>query len=110
MSDKEFKELVKIAAEKLKDESVLLLLNADEGYQQISKNEGNAEVAFNRLNLTEEQREVCERPLDCRDKQDFEYGTYAYIAGLMDAFHIMAVLFPEKWDTERIRKAIAKTK
>ena len=110
MSDKEFKELVKIAAEKLKDESVLLLLNADKGYQQISENEGNAEAAFNRLNLTEEQREVCERLLDCRDKQDFEYGTYAYIAGLMDAFHIMAVLFPEKWDTERIRKAIAKTK
>ena len=110
MSDKEFKELVKIAAEKLKDESVLLLLKADEGYQQVSKNEGNAEDAFNRLNLTEEQREVCQRLLDCRDKQDFEYGTYAYIAGLIDAFHIMAVLFPEKWETERIRKAIAKTK
>lgn len=110
MDDKEFKELVKIAAEKLKDESVLLLLKADEGYQQVSKNEGNAEDAFNGLNLTEEQREVCQRLLDCRDKQDFEYGTYAYIAGLMDAFHIMAVLFPEKWDTERIRKAIAKTK
>ena len=110
MDDKEFKELVKIAAEKLKDESVLLLLKADEGYQQVSKNEGNAEDAFNRLNLTEEQREVCQRFLDCRDKQDFEYGTYAYIAGLVDAFHIMAVLFPEKWDTERIRKAIAKTK
>ena len=110
MDDKEFKELVKIAAEKLKDESVLLLLNADVSYQQVSKNEGNAEDAFNRLNLTEEQREVCQRLLDCRDEQDFEYGTYAYIAGLMDAFHIMAVLFPEKWDTERIRKAIAKTK
>ena len=110
MDDKEFKELVKIAAEKLKDESVLLLLKADEGYQQVSKNEGNAEDAFNRLNLTKEQREVCQRLLDYRDKQDFEYGTYAYIAGLMDAFHIMAVLFPEKWDTERIRKAIAKTK
>ena len=110
MDDKEFKELVKIAAEKLKDESVLLLLKADEGYQQVSKNEGNAEDAFNRLNLTEEQREVCQRLLDCRDKQDFEYGTYAYIAGLIDAFYIMAVLFPEKWETERIRKAIAKTK
>ena len=48
MNDKEFKELVKIAAEKLKDESVLLLLKADEGYQQVSKNEGNAEDAFNR--------------------------------------------------------------
>lgn len=110
MNDKEFKELVKIAAEKLKDESVFLLLKADEGYKKDSKDEGKAEDAFNRLDLTEEQRAVCQHLLDYRDKQDFEYGTYAYIAGLIDAFHIMAVLFPEKWETERIRKAIAKTK
>ena len=110
MNDIEFKELVKIAAEKLKDESVFLLLKADEGYQKDSKDEGNAEDAFNRLNLTEEQRAVCQRLLDYRDKQDFEYGTYAYIAGLIDAFHIMAVLFPEKWDTQRIREALSKTK
>ena len=110
MNDKEFKELVKIAAEKLKDESVFLLLKADEGYKKDSKDEGNAEDAFNRLDLTEEQRAVCQHLLDYRDKQDFEYGTYAYIAGLIDAFHIMAVLFPEKWDTQRIREALSKTK
>ena len=110
MYDKEFKELVKIAAEKLKDESVFLLLKADEGYKKDSKDEGKAEDAFNRLDLTEEQRAVCQHLLDYRDKQDFEYGTYAYIAGLIDAFHIMAVLFPEKWDTQRIREALSKTK
>ncbi|MEY8433438.1 hypothetical protein AALC75_23615 [Lachnospiraceae bacterium 48-42] len=110
MNDKEFKELVKIAAEKLKDESVFLLLKADEGYKKDSKDEGKAEDAFNRLDLTEEQRAVCQHLLDYRDKQDFEYGTYAYIAGLIDAFHIMAVLFPEKWDTQRIREALSKTK
>ena len=33
MCDKEFKELVKIAVEKLKDESVLKLLQADVSYQ-----------------------------------------------------------------------------
>ena len=110
MNDKEFKELVKIAAEKLKDESVFLLLKADEGYKKDSKDEGKAEDAFNRLDLTEEQRAVCQHLLDYRDKQDFEYGTYAYIAGLIDAFHIVAVLFPEKWDTQRIREALSKTK
>ena len=93
MCDKEFKELVKIAVEKLKDESVLKLLQADASYQKDSNNEGSAEDAFNQLDLT--------------DKQDFEYGTHAYIAGLIDAFHIMAVLFPEKWDTERIREALS---
>ena len=102
MYDKEFKELVKIAVEKLKDESVLKLLQADASYQKDSKDEGYAEDAFNQLDLTQKQREVCQHLIDCREKQDFEYGTHAYIAGLMDAFHIMAVLFPEKWDIERI--------
>ena len=106
MYDKEFKELVKIAVEKLKDESVLKLLQADASYQKDSMDEGKAEDAFNQLNLTEKQREICQHLIDCREKQDFEYGTHAYIAGLIDAFHIMAVLFPEKWDTERIRKVI----
>ena len=107
MCDKEFKELVKIAVEKLKDESVLKLLKADASYQKDSMDEGKAEDAFNQLNLTERQREVCQYLIDCREKQDFEYGTHAYIAGLIDAFHIMAVLFPEKWDIERIRKALS---
>ena len=47
MCDKEFKELVKIAVEKLKDESVLKLLQADASYQKDSNNEGDAEDAFN---------------------------------------------------------------
>ena len=108
MCDKEFKELVKIAVEKLKDESVLKLLQADASYQKDSNNEGSAEDAFNQLDFTEKQREVCQHLIDCRDKQDFEYGTHAYIAGLIDAFHIMAVLFPEKWDIERIREALSR--
>ncbi|MCI9576846.1 MAG: hypothetical protein HFJ84_09420 [Clostridiales bacterium] len=107
MHDKEFKELVKIAVEKLKDESVLELLQNDASYQKDSKNEGEAEDAFHQLDLTEKQRTVCQHLLDCRDKQDFEYGTHAYIAGLMDAFHIMAVLFPEKWDTDRIKEVLS---
>ena len=48
MCDKEFKELVKIAVEKLKDESVLKLLKADASYQKDSMDEGKAEDAFNR--------------------------------------------------------------
>ena len=107
MGDREFKELVKIAVEKLKDESVLELLQNDASYQKDSKNEGEAEDAFHQLDLTKKQRKVCQHLLDCRDKQDFEYGTHAYIAGLMDAFHIMAVLFPEKWDMDRIKEALS---
>ena len=107
MDDREFKELVKIAVEKLKEESVLELLRNDASYQKDSKDEGKAEDAFHQLDLTEKQREVCQHLLDCRDKQDFEYGTHAYIAGLVDAFHIMAVLFPEKLDVDRIKEALS---
>jgi len=39
MCDKEFKELVKIAVEKLKDESVLKLLQADASYQKPNQKE-----------------------------------------------------------------------
>ena len=46
------------------------------------------------------------RLLECRDKQDIEYATHAYMAGLYDAFRIMAVLFPNKWDSEDIRKLL----
>ena len=35
------------------------------------------------------------------------YATYAYIAGLYDAFRIMTVLFPDKWDTDDIRELLA---
>ena len=48
MYDKEFKELVKIAAEKLKDESVLKLLQADASYQKDSKDERD----MRRMSLT----------------------------------------------------------
>ena len=73
MCDKEFKELEKIAVEKLKDESVLKLLQADASYQKDSNNEGSAEDAFHQLDLTEKQRAVCQHLLDCRADRCISY-------------------------------------
>ena len=56
MYDRGFKELVKIEVEKLKDESVLKLLQSDAGYQKDSNSEGSEEDAFHQLDLTEKQR------------------------------------------------------
>ena len=103
----EFKELLKIAVEKLREETINLSLEADGTYKEDSENEGIAEMEYLRLDLTKEQREVCNRLLECRDKEDCEYATHAYIAGLYDAFRIMAVLFPDKWDTDNIRELFA---
>ena len=92
--------------ETLREKTITPLLEADATYQEDSDNEGIAEMHYLQLDLTEEQREVCNRLLECRDKQDIEYATHAYIAGLYDAFQIMAVLFPDKWDTDDIRELL----
>ena len=77
-------------------------------YLKDSENEGIAEMEYLQLDLTEEQRKVCNYLLDCRDSQNIDYSNCSYVAGLYDAFRIMAVLFPEKWDIEQVRQALCK--
>lgn len=57
--------------------------------------------------MTMEQRKVCDIFLDYRDRQSLEYSDYSYLAGLYDAFRIMAVIFPDRWDMEQIQKALS---
>ena len=107
MNEIDLKELFKVAVEALREQTIHSLLEADMTYQKDSENEGIAERDYLQLDLTTEQREVCNRLLECRDKEDCEYATHAYIAGLYDAFRIMAVLFQEQWDTDNIRELFA---
>ena len=109
MNEIDLKELFKVAVETLREQTIHSLLEADMTYQKDSENEGIAERDYLQLqlDLTAEQREVCNRLLEYRDKEDCEYATHAYIAGLYDAFRIMAVLFPDKWDTDNIRELFA---
>ena len=107
MGDVEFKELLKLAVEKLKDETVYQLLQADIVYQKDCRNESDAEDKYMRLPLTKEQKVVCDKLIECRGRQELEYSTHAYIAGLYDAFRIMAVLFPDKWDLKKVREALS---
>lgn len=89
----EFKELFKVVTETLREKTIHPLLKADTIYQQDSENEGIAETDYLQLDLTEEQRNIFNRLLECRDKQDIEYATHAYIAGLYDAFRIRRCCF-----------------
>lgn len=107
MRDTEFKELLKIAVNMLSEKTIPLLLKSDQIYQKDAENEAKAEECYLQLNLTQEQREICQYLLECRDKQDTEYATHAYIAGLYDAFRIMTVIFPDRWDMEQIQKALS---
>ena len=104
----EFEKLVTLALENLKENSVYQLLQSDMDFQQESNAEVCAEQSYIRLDLTEEQRQICNHLLDCRDSQNIDYSNCSYVAGLYDAFRIMAVLFPEKWDIEQVRQALCK--
>lgn len=107
MYDKDFAELVKIAAEKLKEDTVYKMLIHSEDYQKESDERDKAERNYEQLDLTMEQRNVCDIFLDYRDRQSLEYSDYSYLAGLYDAFRIMAVIFPDRWDMEQIQKALS---
>lgn len=78
----EFKELFEVAVETLREKTIIPMLEADATDQKDFENEGIAEMYYLQLDLTEEQRKVCNRLLECRDKQDIEYAAHAYIAGL----------------------------
>lgn len=74
MYDKDFAELVKIAAEKLKEDTVYKMLTRSEDYQKESDERDKAERNYEQLDLTMEQRKVCDVFLDYRDRQSFFAG------------------------------------
>lgn len=106
MYDKGFTELVKIAVEKLKEDTVYQMIQQSADYQKENNSSGLAEQRYLELDLTKEQLEVCDVLLDCRDSQNLEYADYSYIAGLYDAFRILAVIFPDRWDMEQVQKVL----
>lgn len=106
MYDKEFTELIKIAVEKLKEDTVYQMIQQSADYQKENNLSGLAEQRYMELDLTKEQREVCDLLLDCRDSQNLEYADFSYIAGLYDAFRILAVIFPDRWDMEQVQRAL----
>ena len=76
MYDKDFAELVKIAAEKLKEAGAkrTILLNVSGPFHSPM-----LKPAGEQLDLTMEQRKVCDVFLDYRDRQSLEYSDYSYL-------------------------------
>lgn len=64
IGDKEFKELVKIAVGKLGDDTLSELLKNDLAYQENSKRVDKAESKYLELDLSKEQREICNELFD----------------------------------------------
>lgn len=102
MTDLEYKELLKVAVENFKDKTILELLEHDKLYQDDAEKLDLAEQQYMHLDLTDAQKEICNDLFKYKDKVDFEYGTHAYMAGFIDAFRIIFVLFPDKWESEKL--------
>lgn len=99
--------VINAPVKKLKEDTVYKMLTRSEDYQKESDERDKAERNYENLDLTIEQRKVCNVFLDYRDRQSLEYSDYSYLAGLYDAFRIMAVIFPDRWDMDQIQKALS---
>ena len=64
---------------KLKEDTVYKMLTRSEDYQKESDERDKAERNYEQLDLTMEQRKVCDVFLDYRDRQSLEYSDYSYL-------------------------------
>ena len=91
-----FRELVKSAADHLKESSVQKFLERDEEYKKDVNELNEVEQAYMEVYLSEEQLLICDKLIFCKDRVDYEYGINAYIAGLYDAFRLMELFGMEE--------------
>ena len=91
-----FRELVKSAADILKEVSVQKFLSEDSEYQKDVNELNEVEQAYMEVYLSEKQHLICDKLFFCKDRVDYEYGINAYIAGLYDAFRLMELFGMEE--------------
>lgn len=82
MNESEIVEAIKILSEKLMTESMRPLLERDKSYIESSEENGKSEIEYIKLNLTDEQKKVCDRYIESIIKSDLEYSYNAYLAGI----------------------------
>lgn len=83
--EKETLDMIKLKADKTKEETLYHMLAADEDYQNALKQLNLLEQLYDNLNLTESERCAIESYMNQWDIIHSEYSTYAYLAGLKDA-------------------------
>ena len=85
----ELKELLKLAADSLKNETLSKLLENDLEFQKKSKEEIQALKAVDELELTEEQRHIVDTLIARKDDLEYDYHINAYMAGILDGYTIL---------------------
>lgn len=86
---KEVKELLKLAADSMKDETLYQLLENDMEYQKRSGEVKQALKDVDELELTEKQRYIVDTLIARKDEVEYDYHVNAYMAGMLDGYEIL---------------------
>lgn len=85
----EIKELLKLAADSMKNRTLNELLENDNEYQKRFKEEKEALKAVDELELSEEQRDIVDTLIARKDEVEYDYHVNSYMAGMLDAYEIL---------------------
>lgn len=85
----EVKELLKLAADSMKNRTLNELLENDTEYQKRFKEEKEALKAVDELELSEEQRDIVDTLIARKDEAEYDYHVNSYMAGMLDAYEIL---------------------
>ncbi len=85
----EAKELVKLAADSMKNRTLNELLENDMEYQRRLMEEQKANQLFDQLELSEEQRYVIDTLIAKKEEREYDRRVNTYMAGMLDAYEIL---------------------
>ncbi|MGI6502337.1 MAG: hypothetical protein ACOX1S_15975 [Anaerostipes sp.] len=85
----EVKELLKLAADSMKNRTLNELLGNDTEYQKRFKEEKEALKAVDELELSKEQRDIVDTLIARKDEAEYDYRVNTYMAGMLDAYEIL---------------------
>lgn len=89
MKNKTFQNTLKKVLTQMGEDTLNNLLKNDLSYQESSKKQEEAEKEYLSLDLTVEQREKIEKLLFWTDKNNAEYCSLNYLAGICDGKKLM---------------------
>lgn len=87
----EIKELLKLAADSMKNRTLEELLKNDTEYQKRTAEMKRAYQSVEELELTEDQRYVIESFIARENEREYDSNVNAYMAGMLDAYEIMKI-------------------
>lgn len=85
------KELLKLAADSMKNRTMNKLLKNDMEYQKKIQEVKQAYESLERLNLTKKQKKVIETLIAKENEREYDANINAYMAGMLDAYKILKI-------------------